>query len=327
MLRGRLLLCPKCSYSTRHRQNKQHHDSLVRPPRPRLARHQPRKPLIGQRPRRRVVRLPEAIPLLPIVSNRLCAANRTERSGRDPRPTPRSPSFTSPADRSHSHSHMNKSSREFTYDYARRAANRRGHASPVPCRFADRQLRRPWRVDRAARTPTTSGRVGGLCPLRRSGGRVVARRGWARCRCRGVGIANVLGSARRSRSRRMPAGRLLSADHLGAPDRLSWYSRFPMMPAGEPQLDSPLYGALTGVHARFGEDARSRGSLCRGRGAVDGAAAAANARGLGRRGTSCRRWRLHRGRCGTARAEAPAGWMTVRELGLVEMIEAGLRGV
>jgi transposase len=29
-LRARLLRCPKCSYSTRHRENKQHHDSVWR---------------------------------------------------------------------------------------------------------------------------------------------------------------------------------------------------------------------------------------------------------------------------------------------------------
>ena len=55
------------------------------------------------------------------------AMNNKRQAHRPPRlriplrQAPRSRSFTSPADQSHSHSHTTKRSRDFTYDHARRA--------------------------------------------------------------------------------------------------------------------------------------------------------------------------------------------------------------
>jgi len=98
-------------------------------------------------------------------------------------------------------------------------------------------------------------------------------------------------------------------------------------PAGEPQLDNPVYAALTGAHARFAE---TRGRVVRYAEQVapfmalppeptpedwvdaahlvgDGGFIAVAALQLG--------------------PEAPTGWTTVREFELVQMIEVDLRGV
>jgi ribosomal protein S18 acetylase RimI-like enzyme len=97
--------------------------------------------------------------------------------------------------------------------------------------------------------------------------------------------------------------------------------------AGETQLDNPVYAALTGAHARF---AQTRGRVVRYAGDVAPFMALPPdpapedwidaARLVGDSGVFAIA-AVRRG------PEAPAGWTTVREFELVQMIEEDLRGV